>query len=301
MACLHEGVDHLGLNFVPQSKRYIDPEAAQILANKLGRRCSLVGVFMDQPLDFIEEVLRKVPLDAVQLHGSESPEFCSRVRVPVWKVFAVGPGWDPRIVSEYPDVAVRLFDTANVSGSSGGVGKPFDWSLLPSNILHPWVLAGGLGPENLAQAITLHRPDGVDLNSGVESAPGVKDPEKLSKAMGLVAAWRTQTVGTVLPGTTGGSMCLDGKSWAVWVLDAAAKAPELEFQGLKELLSAHPRLILDFRARDVSTHALGSELLAWEMAARENGGEIRFRFNEATLGRLMRVSLGALLPVIEDA
>ncbi|MBK8800612.1 MAG: phosphoribosylanthranilate isomerase [Fibrobacteres bacterium] len=300
MACVHQGVDHIGLNFVPQSKRFVQPDVARGLAAQVARRCGLVGVFMDQPLEYIESVLRKVPLDAVQLHGRETPEFCSRLSVPVWKVFAVGPGWDPRNVSQYPDAAVRLFDTASSPGVSGGVGKAFDWSLLPSHILHPWVLAGGLGPENLAQAITLHQPDGVDLNSGVESAPGVKDPEKLAKAMGLVAAWRTQSVGTVLPGRTGGSMQLDGKSWAVWVLDARSQTADVEFQGLKELLSAHPRLILDFRARNVSTQMLGSELLGWEMAARENGGEIRFRFNEDTLGRLMRVSLGALLPVVDE-
>lgn len=298
--CIREGVDHLGFNFVPQSKRYIEPSMAAGLARQAAGRLGLVGVFMDQPLECVEEVLRTVPLDAVQLHGRESPDYCSRLQLPVWKVFAVGPGWDSRSLSQYPNVAVRLFDTAASGGISGGTGKAFDWSLLPSQPGHPWVLAGGLGPENLAQAITLQRPDGVDLNSGVESAPGVKDPEKLAKAMALVGAWRTQAVVVGLPGRPGGSMTVEGVSWPVWVLDASPRPPEEEFRGLRDLLEMHPRMVLDFRARSVSTQVLGSELLSWEMAAREKGGEIRFRFNEDTLARLMRLSLGAMLPVIEE-
>lgn len=299
--CVESGVDHLGFNFVPSSKRYIDPQLAARIARDVEGRIGRVGVFMDHSLDQIEAVLREVPLDAIQLHGRETPEYCSRMRRPVWKVFAVGPGWDARSVAGYSNAAVRLYDTAASGGGSGGTGRIFDWSLLPAQPGHPWVLAGGLGPGNLAQAITLCRPDGIDLNSGVESAPGVKDPELLSKAMELVGAWRTHAVVVGLPGRPANSVELDGQVWAQWVLDPKWHGAEEELRGLHDLLEVYPRLILDLRGRDVSVPALGSQVLGWKMAARERGAEVRFRFNEQTMERLMRLSLGALLPVVEES
>ncbi len=202
-ACIGVGVDQIGLNFVPSSRRFVDLDTAVKLADRVCRRVPLVGVFMDQTKEEIDQVLKKVPLDAIQLHGHESPEFCTRMERPVWKVFSVGYGWDPSIVRAYSTVAVHLYDTAAPNGRSGGTGKTFDWSLLPSNSPLPWYIAGGLTAENISNAINLHRPDGLDLNSGVESAPGVKDPAKLEAVMAIISAWRTQAVVVGLPGRPG--------------------------------------------------------------------------------------------------
>lgn len=297
--CLQLGVDHLGFNFVRTSRRFVDLERARHLAERAGGNCQLVGVFMNQSRDEILQVLENVPLDAIQLHGHESPEFCASLPIPVWKVFAVGAGWDPRELDRYPGVAVRLFDTASRDGQSGGTGKIFDWNLLPSQAQHPWFLAGGLTPENLAGAITLCRPDGVDLNSGVESAPGVKDPERLSAAMAIISSLRAQVVGVDLPGRPSPNVEVDGSLWPCWKLDARRGEPETELRGVMSLLEVHGRLVVDLSARDGHAAEIASELMRWQMLAKERGHQVKFRISESTMEGLVRLSLGNLLEIVD--
>lgn len=298
-SCLALGVDHLGFNFVRSSKRYVLPEKAKLLADRAQGRCQLVGVFMDQTRDEILEILRSVPLDAVQLHGNESPEFCRSMPVPVWKVFAVGLGWDSSAPAAYPGVSARLYDTATKSGGSGGTGKAFDWNLLPSDPGHPWFLAGGLTPENLGNAITLRRPDGIDLNSGVESAPGIKDPEKLKAAMEVVSVWKTQAVVVGLPGRPAPNVEVDGLLWPSWTLGPQRRASELELRGLLDLLEIHDRLVLDLRLCDKNAAESAQDLIRWQMLAKERGRRLKFKVSEAMMATLIRLSVAPLLDLVD--
>lgn len=292
-------MDHLGFNFVPSSRRFIEPSQAKRLAERVGGQCQLVGVFMDQSREKILRVLETVPLDAIQLHGSESPEFCAALPIPVWKVFAVGQGWDPGVLLGYRNVAAKLFDTATKGGVSGGTGKIFDWSLLPANPGHPWYLAGGLSPENLAGAIDLCRPDGVDLNSGVESAPGIKDPEKLRAAMRIVSACRGLAGVSKLPGSLAPNVEVEGHLWPCWRLGSQRQNPELELRGLLELLEIHDRVVLDLTQRQGNPADVASELIRWQMLARERGRHIKFKVSETMLDAFIRFSFVPLLDIVD--
>ena len=298
-ACLSLGVDHLGFNFVGSSKRFVAPATAKMLAARARGRCQLVGVFMDQRREDILEILREVPLDAVQLHGAESPAFCASMPIPVWKVFAVGLGWDASAVAGYGGVAARLYDTAAKTGGSGGTGKAFDWNLLPADPGHPWFLAGGLSPQNLGNAITLCRPDGIDLNSGVESAPGIKDPAKLRAAMDIVSVWKTQAVVVGLPGRPAPNVEVEGNLWPCWALGLERREPELESRGLLDLLEVHDRLVLDLRYCERSPTDLAHELIQWQMVARERGHRLKFRLSEPVLAALIRMSIAPVLEIVD--
>lgn len=298
-ACLALGVDHIGLNFVPASRRYVDLETAHRLANRVAGKIPLVGVFVDPSLEEIEAILRKLPLEAIQLHGSESPEFCSQVRRKVWKVFHIGRSWDPAQLKPYAGVDVHLFDTAAAGGGSGGTGVAFDWSLLPFNPPHPWFLAGGLGPHNVANAINLHRPDGIDLNSGVETSPGIKDPAKLEAVMDIVSVWRTQAVVVGLHGRPGEGVLVNGEMWPCWNVHEVRESPETEIRGLLDLLEIHGRLVLDLSKRSGDIQQIAIELMHWQMIAKERGAKLKFRLGEAMVEAVVRNSLSGLLEIVD--
>jgi phosphoribosylanthranilate isomerase len=174
--CAELGADFLGFIFVPSSPRYIDPErAAEIAASVKGPK--LVGVFRDQSLDTIHRITHRVGLDLIQFHGTESDEDIHTLGLPSVKAMRVGETLPD--TSSHPSADWLLFDTFD-DRRDGGTGRRFDWSLLaiyPRT--KPFFLAGGLGPDNIAGAISLVRPDAIDVSSGVESAPGIKDPDKL--------------------------------------------------------------------------------------------------------------------------
>lgn len=298
-ACIRVGVDHIGLNFVPSSRRLVDLDVAVKLAERIGGRIPLVGVFMDQTKEEIDRILRKVPLDTIQLHGKETPEFCSRMGRPVWKVFSVGSGWDPSAVRAYSSVAAHLYDSAAPGGQSGGTGKTFDWTLLPSRSSLPWYLAGGLSVENIPNAITLHRPDGLDLNSGVESAPGIKDPAKLEAVMDIISAWRTQAVVVGLPGRPEEGWLVAGEMWPCWKVASSRESPETEIRGLMDLLEIHDHLVLDLGARSGDTQQMAIEVMHWQMIAREKGRHLKFKLSEEMVEAMVRSSLGGLLELVE--
>jgi phosphoribosylanthranilate isomerase len=277
----------------------VDLETAVKLADRIGGRIPLVGVFMDQTKEKIDQILRKVPLDAIQLHGRESPQFCAQMGRPVWKVFSVGRGWDPSVVRPYSAVAVHLYDSATPDGNSGGTGKTFDWSQLPSRSSLPWYLAGGLTVENIPTAITLHRPDGLDLNSGVESAPGIKDPSKLEAVMEIISAWRTQAVVVGLPGRPEEGWLVGGEMWPCWKVASVRESPEVEIRGLLDLLEVHDHLVLDLRARSGEAQQMGIEVMHWQMIAREKGRHLKFKLNEEMVEAMVRSSLGGLLELID--
>jgi len=181
------GADALGFNFWPKSPRYITSEAAHDIIAALPPFVASVGVFVNEELKAIEAVASDLGLAAVQLHGDESPEFCASLLVrKTIKAVRVSEGFEPQSIKLYP-VDMILLDTGS-PGRYGGTGKTFDWGLAAECArLGPIILAGGLTPENVVEAITTVRPAAVDVCSGVETEPGRKDLDKLRNFMLAVA------------------------------------------------------------------------------------------------------------------
>lgn len=170
------GADAVGFVFHPGSPRYIDPDAAGAVSRALGPFIARVGVFVDTPPEEMLRIARTAGLTAVQLHGAEPPEVIDALGgIPVIKAFRVGAGFDPPMVESWRANAY-LFDTLVVGDVHGGTGRTFDWGLLDgAGEGRRYILAGGLTPENVAEAVRRVGPWGVDVSSGVERSPGIKD------------------------------------------------------------------------------------------------------------------------------
>jgi phosphoribosylanthranilate isomerase len=172
----------IGFLLWPESKRYADPAVVAGISRALQRKVERVGVFVNQPLDEIEALVDTLQLSYVQLHGDEGPAFCQavsqRTGVKVIKAMRVAHASDLRELDRY-HTDLHLLDTA-VKGVRGGSGQTWDWTLATQRRSKiPFLLSGGLTPDNVADGIAAAHPWGVDVASGVESAPGIKDPEKL--------------------------------------------------------------------------------------------------------------------------
>lgn len=174
------GCDAIGLVFYPPSPRNIDDLALAFdIAQSVGPFVDVVGLFVDAKANFIDEVLRQVPLNCIQFHGNESAEFCEQFSRPFYKALRIKPGMDLiEDAAGYASARGILLDTY-VRGVPGGTGQSFNWELVPA-ALNNVVLAGGLTPENVTQAIEIARPYAVDVSGGVEASPGKKDPSKVS-------------------------------------------------------------------------------------------------------------------------
>ena len=180
--CADQGADFTGFIFVPSTPRYVEPEKAAAIAAKVRERETrpkMVGVFRDASNDYIREIHNLVGFDVVQLHGSESDDAIRELGIPAIKTLRVAETLPDTHAA--PNAAWLLFDTFD-ERRSGGTGRRFDWSLLATyERSKPFFLSGGIDPENVVAAISLVRPDAIDLSSGVESAPGVKDHEKIAR------------------------------------------------------------------------------------------------------------------------
>jgi phosphoribosylanthranilate isomerase len=179
--------DYVGLNFHPPSPRFLTPDAASRLAARNAGAIRRVGVFVDADDTAIAAAVAAGRLDALQLHGNETPqraaEVSNRFGLPVWKVLAIASPADVRRAEAYADAAdFLLFDAKTPAGAlPGGMGLAFDWRLVAAYRGRlPWGLAGGLSPANVAQAVRITGAPLVDTASGVESAPGVKDPARIA-------------------------------------------------------------------------------------------------------------------------
>lgn len=179
------GVGWLGFNFVPSSKRYINPIQAAAIIGQLRPGVRSVGVFMNQSPADIQAVLDQVALDVLQFHGEESPKELALFAQPKIKVFAVDHTFDPRTLAPYETCADFFLFDSKIGNQSGGTGAVFDWSLIPRTS-KPFFLAGGIGPVNLQAAITAVQPYGVDLNSKLESSPGIKDPALVEQCVKII-------------------------------------------------------------------------------------------------------------------
>lgn len=173
------GADLLGFIFA-QSPRRIAPERMLEISAKVPEKVLKVGVFVDTPPAEVKEVATFCNLDVVQLHGSEGQDYCRVLeRFKILKVYRLGEGRSLPEIS-LPPYWATLFDTW-LPNQAGGGGKVFDWQLVASFAGKRFFLAGGLTPENVGRAISMTNPFGVDVSSGVESSPGIKDPEKMRK------------------------------------------------------------------------------------------------------------------------
>ena len=186
-AAIQARVDYAGLVFFPASPRHVESADAARLADRSGERVRRVGLFVDADDATIAEAVAAGRLDALQLHGKEPParaaQLRSRFGVPVWKALTVAFPDDVARSADYGGAAdLILFDAKTPQGSlPGGMGLSFDWSLVANwKGPLPWGLAGGLTPTNVAEAVRLTGAPLVDCSSGVESAPGVKDPQKIA-------------------------------------------------------------------------------------------------------------------------
>jgi phosphoribosylanthranilate isomerase len=175
---LDAGADILGFVFYPPSPRAVDIPAARDIACSLPPFISTIGVFVDEPLEYVKKVRDDVGLHAVQLHGNEPPDMVRALGPRAVKAFRVGPEFSPAAIARY-GVSTFLLD-AYRKGTPGGTGETFDWDVaVECRSLGRLILAGGLNPENVAAAVTKVRPYAVDVASGVESGPGKKDPARV--------------------------------------------------------------------------------------------------------------------------
>lgn len=172
------GADALGLVFYEKSPRYLTLEQAAGIVSGLPPFVQVVGLFVNAPLDFVNETAERCRLDLIQLHGDEPPAYCDSVTRRVVKAFRVRGEKSLVPLADYR-VAGYLLD-AYSPNSYGGTGERFDWDLARAATARgPIILAGGLTPENVAQAVSSVAPYAVDVSSGVEAAPGRKDPDKV--------------------------------------------------------------------------------------------------------------------------
>ena len=176
------GADALGFNFYPKSPRYISPDKAREIIEQLPKEVLKVGVFVNEDLDKIAEIARVAKLDAIQLHGEETPEFVcdikAKTNLEIIKAFRVSPKFKPEDVLQYEVDAVLL--DAYSAKEHGGTGEIFDWEIAKKvqEIFPKMYLAGGLSHENIAQAILIVKPFAVDACSLLEKQKGRKDPIK---------------------------------------------------------------------------------------------------------------------------
>lgn len=180
-AAVAGGADALGFVFHKPSARYVSPERARDIISELPAFVDAVAVVVDLAPAELDNIARVSGIGYFQFHGSEDPETCEAAGLPFLKALRVGPDTDIRAEGERYGRARGLLLDAFVQDVPGGTGDTFDWSRVPADMPGPVFLAGGLTVGNVAEAVRLVRPYGVDVSSGVECSPGAKDPAKITK------------------------------------------------------------------------------------------------------------------------
>jgi len=174
------GADAIGFVFAASSPRRVRPEEARLLRGALAPLVDAVALFADNSTDEVRDAIKQVRPTLLQFHGSEDDAFCRSFGVPYIKAIPMGgvPDSASDLQLRYPGAAGFLFDS-HAPGGNGGSGATFDWNRLPKQLNKPVMLAGGLTPDNVFDAILSTLPWGVDVSSGIESAPGVKDGDHM--------------------------------------------------------------------------------------------------------------------------
>lgn len=176
LRCIEAGADAIGINFWPGSPRCVDLATARSIVQAAGDRAEMVGVFVDFDLNRVRETLVATGVQWAQLHGSEPPDLVAALLPWAYKAIGVKDGSAVEIARTYPGEHLLL--DASAPGMPGGTGRTFDWTIAAEVAKErKLTLAGGLNPDNVADAVTAVRPFRVDVASGVESEPGRKDPE----------------------------------------------------------------------------------------------------------------------------
>jgi phosphoribosylanthranilate isomerase len=184
------GVDAVGFVFAAKSRRRVTPAEARTMRNALGPLVDAVTVFQDNTPEEVREAIRQVRPTILQFHGDEDDAFCRSFGIPYMRAVSArvhGNGHGgadasagESLVLRFPSASGFLFDS-HAPGSPGGTGETFDWSRLPTGLTRPFVVAGGLDPENVFDAIVATLPWGVDVSSGIEAEPGVKDGDRMRR------------------------------------------------------------------------------------------------------------------------
>ncbi|MES9959284.1 MAG: phosphoribosylanthranilate isomerase [Sedimenticola sp.] len=183
LEAVRQGADAIGLVFYPPSPRAVSAEQAAGIVAALPPFVTVVGLFVNATEEEVNEVLGSVRIDLLQFHGDESRAQCNRHGKPYIKAIRMREGVDlQQQKAAYPDAAGLLLDTYQ-KGVPGGTGERFNWELIPADLAGSIVLAGGLTPENVEQAINSVRPYAVDVSGGVEQDKGIKDSEKVAAFM----------------------------------------------------------------------------------------------------------------------
>jgi phosphoribosylanthranilate isomerase len=195
LCAVEAGVDGLGFIFYPKSPRQIEPDKAQAIVSRLPPLVDAVGVFVDEELSRVAEIVRDCGLNLVQLHGSESPIYCRELAglapcCKLLKVIRVGEQTSAAEIARYDDVVHGyLLDTYRHK-IVGGTGQPFDWTLIKHLYLHKhFLLAGGLDCCNVRAALEQVQPYGLDANSGLEDAPGIKNHQLIRQFVAEVRSF----------------------------------------------------------------------------------------------------------------
>ena len=182
------GADAIGMVFTARSKRQVSLARARDIVAALPPFITTVALFMDDDASLVRQVLDEVQPTLLQFHGREGDLWCAQFGRPFLKAIAMGDGAAALSqFGDYPHAAALLLDGHGL-GEAGGSGKAFDWSLMPTELAQPLILAGGLHAGNVGAAIRIARPWAVDVASGVESAPGIKDATRLVDFMAAVRA-----------------------------------------------------------------------------------------------------------------
>ena len=182
-AAVRLGADALGLIFYEKSPRFVTIEQAQAIAAAVNPLVPLVAVFVDASKKYVNSILKQVPIHILQFHGKETAAYCTSFGRPYFKAIAMTNDLEiANNIALHKAADCLLFDTATAN-KVGGTGKTFDLDLFPNNIQQKTIIAGGINSENVKSILTKVAVDAVDLNSGVESSPGVKDYSLLAAAI----------------------------------------------------------------------------------------------------------------------
>lgn len=178
-AAVELGVDAIGFVLTKKSRRFVDPAHARTLRDALPPFVSAVALFMDDDAAWVEHVIATLRPDLLQFHGAEPASFAESFDRPYLKAVPMASVIDvDAFAASHPHASGFLLDS-HALGAAGGSGEAFDWARVPRNFARPLVLAGGLDAGNIAQAIAIAKPYAVDVSSGIESAPGIKDAAKM--------------------------------------------------------------------------------------------------------------------------
>jgi len=190
LICSENGADALGFILYNRSKRFIEPDKAKSIIKQLPAFIIKMGVFVNEDADKVNEIAQFTGLNAVQLHGDESPDYVKKIRYPVVKSFRINKEFDFSVLKKYPDY-IYLLDSYSTS-EYGGTGKTIDWNLIPENLKGKIILAGGITEKNVQEIHWIIRPAAVDVSSSLEVYPGKKEKMKVERFLKIVKALKKQ-------------------------------------------------------------------------------------------------------------